>query len=573
MTISVEQLISEDRFNDCEDLEKYNKYYLPKIEAYRKRLADGVLPQYAIELPKDTDTLVKQQFNALKYLYDEKLLTEEEFAITDCSAVELTGKIAAKHYSSVQVFKAFAKRATICHQLTNCAMELFVDEGLERAKYLDEYLEKNGKPIGPLHGLPVSLKEHMFYKNRICHAGYVNRIDFVAEKHGTNAHILEKLGAVFYIRTSQPQTIMHLDSENNYIGFTRNPHNLSLSSGGSSSGEGSLVAFGGSGFGIGTDIGGSIRSPAAFSGCHGLRPTSKRIGLLGGFSSMVGQESVLGVAGPLTRSIDDIDFWMKSYINGGEPWNIDQNCIRIPWREVEKPQANDLTVAVMYDDGLVKPTPPIQRALKESVARLKAAGVKIIEFDPIKTDIAYETVNRMYGCDNHYQQKTLLKESGEPLTHLTKWCLNFGDGEKSVVENRHLNYIRDSLRQEYNDYFINNKVDFILSPTYNNVAPQSGKIYNWSYTSLFNILDLPTLVIQTGMYQDPSIDKWDDSFNNYKFRSQLEELELSLYDPENFKGAPIGLQLSGRRYFDEEVVAAGKTIVEIFGTDLFKQFQ
>ncbi|ODV68846.1 amidase signature enzyme [Hyphopichia burtonii NRRL Y-1933] len=138
----------------------------------------------------------------------------------------------------------------------------------------------------------------------------------------------------------------------------------------------------------------------------------------------------------------------------------------------------------------------------------------------------------------------------------------------SITENRQLNIIRDTLKQEYTDFLNENKIDFILSPTYNNVAPRPEEIYNWSYTSLFNILDLPTLVFQTGLFQDPKVDKWDDSHSTYEFRSDLEKLELDNYIPENFIGAPIGLQLSGRRYFDEEVVAAGKSIIELLKVDL-----
>ncbi|ODV68848.1 amidase signature enzyme [Hyphopichia burtonii NRRL Y-1933] len=180
----------------------------------------------------------------------------------------------------------------------------------------------------------------------------------------------------------------------------------------------------------------------------------------------------------------------------------------------------------------------------------------------------------MYCCDGNDAQKTLLAESGEPLTKLTQWNLNFGDGGRpfSITENRQLNIIRDTLKQEYTDFLNENKIDFIISPAYNNVAPRPEEIYNWSYTSLFNILDLPTLAFQTGLFQDPKVDKWDDSHSTYEFRSDLEKLELDNYIPENFTGAPIGLQLSGRRYFDEEVVAAGKSITKALGADLYKVY-
>lgn len=563
--------LTTETFEGFEDPVKYEKDWLPKVLAYRKALADAIDPKFAIDLPKPMDQLVAEQFDAMDYLHKSNLLTPEELAITESSATELKEKLGSGELTAVAVYLAYAKRAVICHQLTNCAMELFTDEGYERAKLLDQYYAENGKVVGPLHGLPISLKEHYGYRNKVTHGSTVSLIDNITAEHCITIQVLEDLGGVFYVRTNQPQSLMHLDSNNNLTGLTRNPYNLKLSSGGSSSGEGAIIAFGGSTMGIGSDIGGSIRSPAAFSGCFGLRPTSGRVSLAGAVSSFEGQESVPGVCGPLARSVDDIELWMKYYLNEGKPWDMDGTLLRMPWRDVPKPALSGLTIGVMWDDGLVHPTPPVTRGLKEVVAKLTAAGAKVVDFKPFKTKIAYDTVHKMYNCDGNYMNRKTLGASGEPLVKLTKWCLNYGDGAKemTVKENRQLNAIRDSLRFEYAKYLVDNKIDFLLSPAYCNVAPVSECVYSWSYTSLFNILDFPTLAFQTGLFLDAEIDKWDESFKDYQFRSELEKLELEQYVPETFAGAPIGLQLSGRRYHDEEVVAAGKAIVDILGVSLF----
>ncbi|RLV92880.1 hypothetical protein JA1_002882 [Spathaspora sp. JA1] len=566
-----ESFLVTDPLDNYEDPEKF-KEWIPKIEKYRQDLATSIPAELPVKLPKPVEELIDEQFNAVQYLYDAKLLTPEEFAITDTSAVELVNKIAKGELTSAEVYHAFAQRAVIAHQFTNCALDFFLPEGLKRAEELDAYFKEHGKTVGPLHGLPISLKEHMNYRGRITHGGYVSELDNVTAEHGVTAQILENLGAVFYVRTNQPQTLMHLDSGNNITGLCKNPFNLLLSSGGSSSGEGAITGFGGSALGVGSDIGGSIRSPAAYSGSIGLRPTSKRISGMGAVSGGAGQESVPAVLGPLGRSVEDIGLWMDSYINQGKPWELDASLLPMPWRKVEKPSIKDLTIAVIRDDGLVRVSPPVRRGLNETVEKLRAAGVKIVEFTPPNTKLAYETVHKMYSCDGNYMQRKMLSKSGEPLTKLTKWSLNYGDGAKNIScsENRKLNIIRDDLRQEYTEYLIKNKVDFILSPAYNNVAPHSEEVYNWSYTSLFNILDLPTLVFQSGVFQDPNVDKWTEEDLKYKYRSPLEQMENENYIPEEFIGAPVGLQLSGRRYFDEEVVAAGKAVVEVLGVDLFK---
>lgn len=573
--VSYLDFLVTDAFDNYEDEAKYTKEFLPKLEKYRADLAAGILPEFATELPAPIAELEEQQLNSVKYLRDNKLLTEKEFEITDSDLAKLNEKIGKGEWSAVDVFKAFAKRGTIAHQFTNCALELFPEEGLERAKELDEYFAKNGKTIGPLHGIPISLKEQMNYKNKITHGGYVSKITNISPKHSITTQILENLGAVFYVRTNQPQTLMHLCGNNNFIGHSRSPYNLALTSGGSSSGEGAIVSFGGSAVGIGSDIGGSIRAPAAFGGCFGLRPTTNRFSKNGGISSGAGQESVPAVQGPMTRSVDDIDFLMDVYINQGQPWITDCTTYPLPWKKVEKPKAESLTVAIMYDDGIVKPTPPVTRGLKQVAEALKAAGAKVVEFKPIKTDIALETVSKMYCCDGNHMQRVLLSASGEPLKKLTKWALSYGHGSKmyTVAENRQLNIVRDQLKQEYTDWMNDNKVDFIISPVYNNVAPRPEEVYNWSYTALFNLIDFPTLTFQTGLFQDPAIDKWDDAHASYKFRSPLEELEHASYDPAKFVGAPIALQLTGRRYFDEDVVAAGKTIVDLMGVDLLNLYK
>lgn len=537
----------------------------PKIQAYRDALDKNTLEEYRVsDVPTTLDT---ESFNTVEFLRSGTALTDAEKEITESSATDLVAKIASSELSSVEVLEAFAHRAVILQQFTNFAMDIFINEGLKRAEELDEYLAKNGKTIGPLHGLPISLKEQIGYAGKITNGGWVAWLDNIPTEDATTIKTLKKLGAVFYVRTNQPQSLMHLDSNNNITGRSRNPYNSLLTPGGSSGGEGACVAGRGSAIGVGTDIGGSIRGPAAFSGCYGLRPTTRRISCLGGVSSGKGQESVVAVAGPLTNTVDDIELFMKSYINEGKPWDDDQWCIPVLWRDVPKPEPKSITVAIMYDDGLVKPHPPLARGLEYVESKLKAAGVNVVKFDPLEIKEAYDLVHEMYSCDGNFAQKEMIRPSGEPLLPLTKWALSYGQADKmyTATENRELNYRRDNLRKKYLDYFVNSKVDFIISPTYVGCAPvciEDGIAgpYYWGYTSLFNVLDLPTLVFPSGLSQDPKIDLKDET---YVPRSSIDKIEQDKYIPELFKDAPICFQLSGRRYFDEEVVAFGKVIEDI----------
>ncbi|ODV86289.1 hypothetical protein CANARDRAFT_22193 [[Candida] arabinofermentans NRRL YB-2248] len=541
----------------------------PKIQAYLDAREKNTPSEFTVPASKIPSTLDSTPFNTLKFLNESSYLSEEEKTITGLSATTLAAKIASSEYSSVQVLKAFAHRCVIGHQFTNSAMDFLITEGLARAQELDDILAKTGKTVGSLHGIPISLKEQIGVAGRITNGGWVGWLDNIPKEDAITVQVLRNLGAVFYVRTNQPQSLMHLDSNNNIIGRSRNPINSLLTPGGSSGGEGAVVGYRGSPIGVGTDIGGSIRAPAAFSGTYGLRPTTRRISTWGGVSSGKGQESVVAVAGPLSNSIEDIELFMEAYINEGKPWDLDPWCLPIPWRKVEKPEPKSITVAIMYDDGLVKPHPPITRGLEYTAKKLEEAGVNVIKFEPLETKKAYDVVHEMYSCDGNVAQKNMLKPSGEPMLPLTKWALSMGKGDVkySITENKELNYQRDVLRKLYNDYFVQNKVDFILCPTYTGVAPVciddgiAGPYY-WGYTSLFNLLDLPGLIVPTGLSQDPKIDLKDES---YVPRSDIDKIEQDKYIPELFVDAPICLQLVGRRYFDEDVVACGKLFKDVLG--------
>lgn len=199
---------------------------------------------------------------------------------------------------------------------------------------------------------------------------------------------------------------------NNVFGRTVNPLNRKLTSGGSSGGESALIAFKGSPLGVGTDIGGSLRIPAACTGIFTLRPSHGRFTTQRCRSGLAGQEAVLSVNGPMARTLEDITLFARTVVES-QPWLVDPKCLPIPWRDVEPKKK--LKIALMTNDGIVMPTPPVTRALKETTDKLRSAGHEIVTWDPKLHSRAVEFLGQMFVADGGKSVRALLAPTEEPF--------------------------------------------------------------------------------------------------------------------------------------------------------------
>lgn len=173
---------------------------------------------------------------------------------------------------------------------------------------------------------------------------------------------------------------------------TVNPFNTTLTAGGSSGGEGALVGLRGSCLGIGTDIGGSIRSPAANQGLWGFKGTAGRLPVEGWSATMNGEEQILGTIGPLSTSLAGCKLFVKTVVEG-KPWLNEPSLLPYEWRDLGFSKEKKLKVAVLWDDGVVKVHPPVARALKELVEKLKVSpNVELVDWTPYKHDEAWEII-------------------------------------------------------------------------------------------------------------------------------------------------------------------------------------
>jgi amidase len=450
---------------------------------------------------------------------------------------------------------------------------------LTRANYLDDYLATYEKPIGPLHGLPISAKEHIGMKGLGLNGGFVSWWDHKGAEDALILQLLWKAGCVFYVRTTQPQTLMHLETSNNLYGETVCPFNRKLTSGGSSGGEGALVGLRGSCLGIGTDIGGSIRSPAANNGVYGFRPTSYRLPVGGFTATMFGQEHIVPVVGPLSTSLQGCKIFMKTLIDQ-KPWLKEPSLIPFPWRDnvsylTKSDGKKRLKVAVLWDDGVVKPHPPIIRALKEVSEKLQnIPGVEIVDWKPYKHDHAWEIISSLYFADGAKEEKEAIEASEEPWRPLSHFIITEQQccKELTVSELWSWTVKREAYRAEYAEVWnktgvdedADSAIDVILCPVGPGAAPPLNHARYWGYTSQWNLLDYPALVFPVTKVDQEK----DQAEPDYKPMNDQDEFNHKLYSPTTYVDAPISLQLVGRRYEDEKVFEALEFVQEAIGLPL-----
>jgi amidase len=273
--------------------------------------------------------------------YLHQFLTPREVEITESDAVDIVQNTSTGKWKAKEVTLAFCHRAALAHQLVSYLHEIFFDQAIKDAERLDAYFELLGKPTGPLHGLPASLKASINVKGVETTLGFVGWVGtFEGDKNSdkyknvesTITTHLRALGAILYVKTSVPQASCNAETANNIIDYTLNPQNRNLTAGGSSGGEGALIALHGSVAGLGTDIGASIRLPSHFNGLHGLRPSFNRLPLKDISVAMDGEDTVPFVVGPMATTSRSVNLLMQSLL-GCSPWLYDPLVPELPWRD------------------------------------------------------------------------------------------------------------------------------------------------------------------------------------------------------------------------------------------------
>ncbi|NXX18450.1 VDHAP protein, partial [Podargus strigoides] len=199
---------------------------------------------------------------------------------------------------------------------------------------------KRQKEKGLLYGIPVSIKDHIDCKGHVSSGGMVKFLGEVKEEDSVIVQVLKSQGAIPFVKTNVPQTMINYDCSNPIFGQTLNPLNHQKSPGGSSGGEGALIAGGGSLLGIGSDVAGSIRLPSSFCGLCGLKPTGNRIST-STCSSRTFVLAVTGMLGPMARDVDSLALCMKALLCE-EMFRLDPTVPPLPFDEEVRLRSNPM---------------------------------------------------------------------------------------------------------------------------------------------------------------------------------------------------------------------------------------
>ncbi|KAH9896629.1 amidase signature enzyme [Cubamyces lactineus] len=521
----------------------------------------------------------EERIRALPPAYHSPLSATDKQLLA-CPASEIVARVQAGALAPIDVLLAYGKQALRAHAATNCLTEVLIAKA--------EAWAQTCNTQGPLAGMPVSVKDTVGVEGEDACIGYSAWVGRPMKKDAALVRLLKDAGAVPFVKTNVPITLLSFESTNDVFGRTTNPHNKDYSPGGSTGGEAALLAYGGSRLGIGTDVAGSVRAPAHFSGIYTIKASMHRFLKSGNTTSMPGQEGIPAVYSPMTRTLEDLEMFWKAVVSM-KPWEYDHSCLPIPWREVDLASGKPIRWAVMWDDGVVTPSPACKRALETVVSELTARGHEVVTLDPPSPYEGLKIGFQLLLAEGAKLSTKPIRwgESNDPgvreariafalprfVKRLYAWYLRYirhddtyaglveNCSEKSVEQYLGLIAQREGYREQWFEKLKNEAIDFVLTvPNALPATPHGGMKSGFKgcgYTFLFNILDYSAGVLPV-THVDKELDALDTK--TFKPRNTIERDMYKMYDPKKMHGLPVGVQIVGKRLEEEKVLEAMKTI-------------
>ena len=457
---------------------------------------------------------------------------------------QITQEIRSKQISPVEIIELHLKRIEALQPKLNAFVHLDPKGAREQARAA-ESLVLRGAQLGPLHGVPLTIKSCIDVAGWPCPAGSLLRKTYVANQDAPLVSRWKAAGAILLGNTNTPEFLMAYETDNLLTGKTSNPWNLAHSAGGSSGGEAAAIAAGCSAGGVGSDGGGSIRVPAHFCGICGLKPTPGRIPATGHFPPGTGAFSWLGVVGPMARTIADVRLLFE--VMAG-PDAGDALSAPVPLRSYREGELRGMRIGILESEALGIATAETRATVERAARSLGERGFTVEPFRLDGLDRALDlwwfffgpvigNLHRHSVAGHEAQISPMLREylayatSGNSITldQFTKAC-----ADRDLLR-------ADILRQMQDTPVLLSPVS--TSPAFRhsqgNYHPGTGYRDTMRFSQWLNLTGFPGASVPVGVSNE---------------------------------GLPIGVQVIGRPFEDELVLAVAEAIEQARGPWLAPPF-
>ena len=449
--------------------------------------------------------------------------------LTFLPAVEMAEQIRQKKISPVELVEAHLTRIERLNPTLNAFVRLDAERARQAARAAQRAVSQSAS-LGPLHGVPISIKSSISVSGLRCEAGTRLRAGFVATQDAPLVQRLRAAGAIILGVTNTPELLMAWETDNLLHGRSNNPWDLERTPGGSSGGEAAAIAAGMSAGGVGSDGGGSIRVPAHFCGICGLKPTPGRIPSTGHFPSSAGPFASIGVVGPMARTVGDLKVLFE-VMQG--PDDGDTCAAPVPLRWPSDGDTKQLRIGYFEDDGRTPVTAATRVAVATAAAALRSAGFQVEAFRPQGLEEARQLWWKYFVTAGAMLLRPMFKGRESDRSPFLKEFLEWAASKPEHTARTLLDtwIRRDAARAQF--FAQMQRYPILLCPAAAIPAFRHGErtwqmdgkkvdyLDAWSYTEFFNLLGNPAAVVPAGR------------------------------SPE---GLPIGVQIVGRPWEEEQVL-------------------
>ena len=455
-------------------------------------------------------------------------------------ATELARRIRNEEVSPGDVVEAHLSRIKQVNPVLNAITDFQAESARDQARQAEQQLMSGG-PIGPLHGVPLTIKSSIEVEGFLCECGTKLRKGIVAERDATLVTSLKKAGAIILGTTNTPEFLMAYETDNYIHGRTNNPWNLDYTAGGSSGGEAAAIASGCSAGGFGSDGGGSVRVPAHFSGICGLKPTPGVIPRTGHWPACLGPSAFLGLVGPMARTVEDVRLLLE--VTAGVE-SHDPSSAPVEMRAPSDAELRSLKVGWFADDGRHPVTPETRQAVERAAKALEDQGLIVEEVKITGLEQAPELWWTLFGVVATTALKPIVAGREDELHPFSKSLMATQEEAEAMTYERFLDAwvsrdrVRSKLLGQMEEYRV------LLCPTASIPAFRHGE-RSWTiggeeihypepfvYSQIFNLLGNPGAVVPAG---------------------------------QSAEGLPIGVQLVARPFEDEIALSVAEKIEEALG--------